>query len=72
MLVIECYDPSTPSLKFVKDVYLYKNEEFEPFIKRENSLDFIKESSFVTNGSTLIIQTAKKSYFFDMKNGIRQ
>lgn len=55
MLVVECYDPSTPSFKLVKEVYLYKNEDYVPFIKRENSIDFIKESSFITNGSTLLI-----------------
>lgn len=50
MLVVECYDPQSPSFKFVKEIYLYKNEDFAPFIKNQNSLDFIKESSFVTNG----------------------
>ena len=50
MLVIECYDPQTPSFKFVREVFLYKNEDFEPFIKRQNSQDFIKESAFATNG----------------------
>lgn len=72
MIVIECYDPSTPSYKFVKDVFLYKNEDYEPFIKSSNSLDTIKDYNFVTNGQTLIIQTNKKAYFFDMKTGIRQ
>lgn len=50
MLVIECYDPTTPNYKFVKEVFLFKNEDFEPFIKKSNSIDFIKESNFATNG----------------------
>lgn len=52
-------------------MYLYKNEDFEPFIKKDNSIDFIKESSFATNGSTLLVQTNNKCYYFDMKTGIR-
>ena len=70
--MVECYDPSTPSLKFVKEVYLYKNEEYEPFIKNSNSIDFIKDSSFATNGQTLLLQTNNGAYFFDLKTGIRQ
>lgn len=50
MLVVECYDPSSPSLPFVKEVFLYKNADFEPFIKSSNSVDFIKGNSFATNG----------------------
>lgn len=37
MLVVECYDPQTPSFKFVREVFLYKNEDFEPFVKKSNS-----------------------------------
>jgi hypothetical protein len=37
MLMIEVYDPSTPSFKFIRQIYLYKNEDFEPFIKKTNS-----------------------------------
>ena len=72
MLVIECYDPSTPSLKFVKDVFLYKNEDYAPFIQNNNSTDFIKDSSFVTNGQTLVIQTSNRAHYFDLKTGVRQ
>lgn len=57
-LVVECYDPSTPSFKFVREVYLYKNEEYEPFIKKENTADFIRNCSFATNGQTLLLQTS--------------
>lgn len=71
MLVIECYDPTSTSYKFVKEMFLYKNADYEPFIKKENSVDFIKDSSFATNGSILIIQTSNRAYFFDMKTGIR-
>lgn len=69
--MIECYDPTTPSFKFVREIFLYKNEDFEPFIKNSNSIDFVKDSSFATNGQILIIQTGKKQYFFDLKTGIR-
>jgi hypothetical protein len=55
MLVVECYDPSTPHLKFMKEIFLQKNEDFEPFIKNQNSVDFLKESSFATNGQVLVI-----------------
>ena len=71
MLVVECYDPTTPNYKFVKEVSLYKNADYEPFIKSENSLDYIKDASFAINGSTMMLQTAKKAYFFDLKTGIR-
>ena len=73
MLVLECYDPNTPTFPFVNEVYLYKNENFEPFIKNENSVTFLKESSFATNGSLLVIQHThkNKSYFFNLKTGIR-
>lgn len=71
MLALECYDPTTSSYKFVREVHLYKNADFEPFIKKDNSLDFIKDSSFATNGSILILQTPNKAYFFDMKTGVR-
>ncbi len=50
MLVIESYDPSTPSFKFVREVFLYKNSDLEPFIKESNNEDFIKNNSFATNG----------------------
>jgi hypothetical protein len=70
MLVIECYDPSTPSFQFVKEIFLYKNADFEPFIKASNSVDFIKSTSFATNGQIFFVQREKKAYFFDMKTGI--
>jgi hypothetical protein len=72
MLVIECYDPTTSSYKFVKEVFLFKNEDYEPFIKLENSTDFIRDTSFATNGATLFVQTSKRAYYFDMKTGIKQ
>ena len=31
----------------------------------------MKDSCFATNGQVLVIQTAKKQYFFDLKTGIR-
>lgn len=71
MLVVECYDPHTPSFKFVREVSLYKNVEHEPFIKKSNSLDFIRDSCFITNGSILLCQTSNKAYYFDLKSGIR-
>jgi len=55
MLVVECYDPQTPSLKFVREVFLYKNEDYQPFIKSSNSSDFIKDASYATNGQVLMI-----------------
>ena len=69
--MVEIYDPSTPSYKFVREVTLYKNEEFAPFIKNGNSVDFLKDSSFATNGQALVIQSSKKIYFFDLKTGVR-
>ena len=69
MLVVECYDPST--FRFVKDISLFKNEEQVPFVKSLNSIDFLKQSSFATNGQAIIIQTAKRVYFFDIKTGVR-
>lgn len=48
MLVVECYDAL--SYKFVKETFLYKNSDFEPFIKQSNSVDFIKQNSFAMNG----------------------
>lgn len=71
MLAVECYDPHTPSFKFVKEVFLYKNKELEPFIKNSNSVDYIKESNFITNGNILLLQTSKRAYYFDMKTGVR-
>ena len=50
MLVLECYDPQNSQFSFVREIYLYKNEDYEPFIDSKNSIDFIKESSFATNG----------------------
>ncbi len=50
MFVVEIYDSSTIEFKYVREVPLYKNEELEPFIKEKNSLDFLKSSSFATNG----------------------
>jgi hypothetical protein len=70
MLVVEIYDPSTPAYRFVREVPLNKSES-EPFIKASNSVDFLRDASFATNGQALIIQTAKKVYFFDLKTGIR-
>lgn len=54
MLVVEAYDPSN-LYKLVKEVPLYKNEEQEPFIKKSNSLDFLRETSFATNGQALVL-----------------
>ena len=50
MLVVEIYDPSVSSYKLVREVPLYKNDEQEPFIKKSNSLDYLKEACFGTNG----------------------
>lgn len=54
-LVVEIYDPQTPSFKFVREIFLYKNADFEPFIKKQNEVDFLKDSSFITNGQLLMI-----------------
>jgi hypothetical protein len=70
MLVVEAYEASSP-FKLVKEVPLYKNEEYEPFIKRDNSLDFLKETSFATNGQALMVHTSKSVSFFDLKTGVR-
>lgn len=50
MFVVEIFDASSTEFKFVREVPLYKNEELEPFIKEKNSVDFLKASSFATNG----------------------
>ena len=71
MLVLECYDPQTPTYKFVKSVPLYKNEDYAPFIKESNSEELLKNSSFATNGQVLLIQTNTHAYYFDMKTGVR-
>ena len=71
MLVLEQYDPQTSSFKFVREVYLYKNSEYEPFIKKDNSIDFIKESSFATNGKVLILHNKYTEHYFDVKTGVR-
>ena len=71
MLVVEVYDPSDPYFKLVKETPLYKNEQFDPFIKSSNSVDFLKDSSFATNGQALVIQTHKMVYYFDLKTGVR-
>jgi hypothetical protein len=55
MFIVECYDPSTPNLKFVREVPLYKNNDFVPFVKSENSIDYLKDASFAINGSTLMM-----------------
>ena len=70
-MVLECYDPATPNFKFVREVYLYKNSDYTPFIKRDNSVDFLKETSFGTNGQVLVVQTNNRAYYFDMKSGVR-
>ncbi|CDW73494.1 UNKNOWN [Stylonychia lemnae] len=71
MLVVECYDPQTPSLKFVREVFLYKNEDYQPFIKSSNSVDFIRDSSYTTNGQVILIQTNTHTFVFDLKTGFR-
>jgi hypothetical protein len=69
MLVVEIYDPKTNEFKFIRDVCLYKNKEHDAFVKEKNSIDFLKDSSFATNGQVLMIHTTKKAYFFDLKSG---
>ena len=49
-LVVEVYDPSTPSYKFIREITLYKNKDLKPFVKLDNSEVFLKEISFATNG----------------------
>jgi len=71
LFVVEIYDSSSTSFKFLREVPLYKNEEQEPFVKNKNSVDFLKDSSFATNGQILMIQAPKRIYFFDMRTGIR-
>ena len=61
--MVECYDPHTPAFKFIKEVPLYKNKEMEPFINNNNSIDFLKENNFITNGNILIIQTSNFLWF---------
>lgn len=55
MLVVEIYDPSTTEFRFIREIPLYKNEDLDPFIKQKNSSDFLKDSSFATNGQVLLI-----------------
>lgn len=71
MFVVEVYDASNTQFKYVREIPLYKNEDLEPFIKQKNSVDFLKESSFATNGSVLMIHAPKRVYFFDLRTGIR-
>lgn len=52
-------------------MFLYKNEDFAPFIKESNSEDFLKNSSFATNGQVLLIQTNTHAYYFDIRTGVR-
>ena len=69
-MVVEVYDLSEKKPKFVRQVHLMKTDD-EPFIKDKNSEDFIKNSSFATNGTTLVLQTSTKAYFFDLHTGVR-
>ena len=50
MFVVEVYDASNTQFKFIREIPLYKNEDIEPFIKQKNSAEFLKDSSFATNG----------------------
>jgi len=34
-------------------------------------VDFLKDSSFATNGKILMIHAPKKVYFFDLRSGIK-
>lgn len=52
-------------------MFLYKNEDFAPFVRNSNSLDFLKDASFATNGQVLLLQTNTHAYFFEVKTGVR-
>ena len=71
LFVVEIYDASNTQFKYVREIPLYKNEDLEPFIKQKNSVDFLKDSSFATNGQVLLIQAPKRVYFFDLRTGVR-
>lgn len=71
LFVIEIYDPKTNEFKFVREVALYKNDDQEPFIKEKNSIDFLKNASFATNGQVFMIHGTKSVYFFDLNTGVQ-
>jgi hypothetical protein len=71
MFVVEIYDPKTNDFKFIREVPLYKNDDQVPFIKQKNSIDFLKDASFATNGQVFMIHSTKSVYFFDLKTGVQ-
>ena len=69
-LVVESYNPND-SYKFVRSFILYKNQEKSLFVKDGNSLDFIMNATWYTNGKYLVISKGQKEYFFDMTDGVK-
>jgi hypothetical protein len=69
-LLVESYNPND-SYKFVRSFVLYKNQEKSLFVKDGNSLDFIMNATWYTNGKYLVISKGQKEYFFDMTDGVK-
>lgn len=74
-LVVEWFDPSTNSFKFVNSVTLKKSNQKDNFSKTDeegvNSQTLIKQAKFATNGKVLMINFFNKDklYFFDLETG---
>jgi len=71
-IVIEQFS-LTDNLKHTKSTTLLKNDQQDVFNqKNESSLDdFIKNSTFHTNGEYLLLCNARKRHLFDMSTGVR-
>ena len=54
----------------MRAITLAKNDDLDNFSKKADMDTLVKESSFATNGSIMMIQTNKKTYFFDLKSGV--
>ncbi|MFO0116725.1 MAG: hypothetical protein ACK521_03635, partial [bacterium] len=53
-LAVESYNPND-NYKFVRSFVLYKNQQKDLFVKEGNSLDFIMNATWFTNGKYLVI-----------------
>lgn len=68
--MVEVYNPNK-NYEFVRSITLFKNQQKDLFVKSQNSIEFLMQSNWHTNGKYLIIRKGNKAWFFDITDGVK-
>lgn len=54
----------------MRSFVLYKNQQKDLFVKQSNSIEWIMETNWHTNGKYLSVRKGSKAWFFDVQSGV--